>query len=102
MANGTDPYRIDICLHAKRSKEGVSHVKLPSEGYRAFGGFCSYSIAVSLHTVATRAAIYRSLRAPIAKKSQKACFRGSAEKSQYLGVIFKGVILSRRLPINVY
>ena len=29
---------------------GVSHVKLPSEGYRAIGGYSSYSIAVSRYT----------------------------------------------------
>ena len=29
---------------------GVSHVKLPSKGYRAIGGYSSYSSAVSRYT----------------------------------------------------
>ena len=33
---------------------GVSHVKLPSEGYRAIGGYGSYSIAVSRYTAPLR------------------------------------------------
>ena len=33
---------------------GVSHVKLPSEGYRAIGGYSSYSIAVSRYTAPLR------------------------------------------------
>ena len=49
-----DPYRIDICLHTEHNKGGVSHLKLPSEGYRAIGGYSSYSIAISRYTAPLR------------------------------------------------
>ena len=46
----TDPYRIDIACIQNKIRGGVSHVKLPSEGYRAIGGYRSYSIAISRYT----------------------------------------------------
>ena len=33
-----------------KTNRGVSHVKLPFEGYRAIGGYSSYSVAVSRYT----------------------------------------------------
>ena len=30
---------------ACKANKGVLHIKLPSEGYRAVGGVCNYSIA---------------------------------------------------------
>ena len=41
-------------LACKTKQGGVSHVKLPSEGYRAIGGYSSYSIAVSRYTAPLR------------------------------------------------
>ena len=40
---------------------GVSHVKLPSEGYRPIGGYKSYSITVSRYT------------APLSRKKKPTC-----------------------------
>ena len=56
---GIAPYRaippiqtpIALTFPCMQSKiRGVSQVKLPSEGYRAIGGYSSYSIAVSRYT----------------------------------------------------
>ena len=52
-----DPYRIDTaCMQNKIG--GVSHVKLPSEGYRALAGYSSYSIAVSRYTAPLSSSFY--------------------------------------------
>ena len=40
------------CMQTKQG--GVSHLKLPSEGYRAIGGYSSYSIAISRYTAPLR------------------------------------------------
>ena len=48
------PIALTFACMQNKVRGGVSHVKLLSEGYRAIGGYSSYSIAVSRYTAPLR------------------------------------------------